>query len=304
MKKIIIALLLAFPVGLMAQKLLNIHSKNYNEKGLVIDNKGKLYTGKGKEVLKKGYLLGDVKEGDISGVWEYYEHGEKIGYHCYKNGGDITYSFSITGKLDWIERFDIKKNITTKIKVGEENEIEALHILEFNKDDSKKNVFEYEKYKGNYYDVTIADYDYSSQTVVDYFQNNKGEQEIVMRDFDKHHELVKINALNNHISQILLLGDVLDTPEDADYKLEKGFSVSFTELKDKENFKLSLLKEKNIIFDVFVNGGKITSIDKKLNGNSLMLIYDMQGGYVPNEHQEAESLIKTVNDEISTFLKK
>ena len=125
-----------------------------------------------------------------------------------------------------------------------------------------------------------------------------------MRDFDKHHELIKIVTNDHHVKEIMFLGSLLDNPEDAEYSLEKGFNASFTELKDKENFKLSLLKEKNIIFDVFVEEGQVVKIDKKLKGNSLMLLYTKEDGYVPVIHDKAEKLIKTTNQEINTFLKK
>lgn len=311
MKKfgVLVVVMSLLSAGFAQEKVLHIHKKNYNKDGLVLDNEGKLYTGKAKEILKtsllknEGYLLGQVNKGSINGFWEYHDDGKIQGYHCYRANGDTTYSFKKNGRLDWVEVYDRKENSKTEIKVDKKGNVEAMHIFKYNEDDSYKNIFEYERFPGNYFDVTMTDYDYTSLTVVDFFQNEKQEEEIIMRDFDKHHELIKLITKDHQVKQILFLGDILEVPEDADYRLEKGFNASFTELKDHQNFKLSLLAGKEGVFDVVVKDGQIDMIDKRLNNESLMLIYSKKEGYVPREHEAITLLLKDIQTEIDTFLK-
>jgi len=285
----ILSLLMSFVI---AQKTLNIKTKNYNDKGLVINKDGKLYSGKAKESLKKGeYLIGKIEKGGFTGVWEYYKKNELKGYHYYEDNGNTTIATDSKKNLDWIEVISDEGKKVTEIKVSD-NQIEKLYIIDYKEDGSHKNTFEYEKFKTNYYDKTITDYDYNSLSVIDFFENNKGEQEIIFRDFDKHHELIKVTSKNHHVKDIFFLTDILETPEDADYSLEKGFNASFTELKNKDNFKLTLLNGKSPIFEIFVSDGQIVKLDKVLNNESLMLIYTKENGYVPDEHKKANTIIE------------
>lgn len=304
MKKIILFLLTLTSLVSFSQKPLKINSTSYNDKGLIIDKNGELYSGEAIEPLKKGGVLkGKVNNGDITGTWKYLVKNELIGYHYYKDNGNSTYAFDAKKNLDWIETIDISTNTITEIKVDKLNKVEKLYIIDYKEDNSHENTFEFEKFTGNYYDITIADYDYNSLVVLDYFKNNKGEQELVLRDFEKHHELIKFFSKDNHISEILFLGDILEKPEDADYKLEKGFNASFTNLEDKDNFKLSLLEGKNSIFEILVTNGKIVSLDKVLNNKSTMLIYSEKEGYAPKDHEKANKLIEKANIEIKSLLK-
>ena len=292
MKKLITFILsIAFTFAL-AQDQLVLKTKNYDAEGKVVDADGKLYTGIAKENLKKeGYLTGKIEKGNFVGAWKFYSKKELKGFHFYEDNGNKTIATDSKKNLDWIESISNDGEKVTEIKVNKD-EIEKLYIIDYKADGTHKNTFEFEKFENNHYDVTIADYDYNSLSVIDFFENNKGEQEIIIRDFDKHHELVKLTSKDHHVKDIFFLGDILETPEDADYSLEKGFNASFTELKDKDNFKLSLLVGKSPIFEIFVSEGQIIKLDKVLNNESVMLIYTKEKGYVPQEHEKANEIIK------------
>ena len=307
MKKITLFILISSSLLGLGQKPLKIKDKNFNKKGLVVDNNGKLYTGEAIEILKisffknEGYLKGKVNNGDISGLWEFYQKKELAGYHYFKNNGNITYAFQKDGTLDWIELLENEWNKLTEIKVGDGKTIEKLYIIDYNKDGSKKNTFEYITNQDDYYDVVVADYDYSTQTVLDYFENNANEQEIVIHDFNKKHELIALNSKNKQITQIFLLGDLLESPEDAHYSLDKGFFASFTDLQDKNNFKLTLLKEKEPIFEIIVVNGMIETFDKVLNKKSVMLLYTHEDGFVPNEQEKIKKEIDKAAIEVKNI---
>ena len=209
MKKIVIALLSLLPIVALAQKTFKITSKSYNSEGLILDKSGKPFSGNGTESLKKeGILTGEVINGNAIGLWKHHKKKTLQGYNYYENKGNTTYAFNSQKELDWIEVIDVNNNSVTEIKVDKKGSIEKLYIIDYNKDNSHENTFEFEKLTGDYYDITIADYDYNSLSVIDYFKNNKGEQELVLRDFDKHHELIKINSQDHHIKDIMLLGDL------------------------------------------------------------------------------------------------
>ena len=292
MKNVLVIVASLTSILVFAQKPLKISSKSYNDKGLIVDKSEKVYSGKAKEKLKGSYLTGNVEKGKFVGTWELYEKKKLSGYHKYENEGNTTIAYDASKKLDWIETIEDDGKKVTEIKVDKNNDIEKLYILDYKKDGNHSNTFEYEKFTNNYYDVTIADYDYNSLTVVDFFKNNKGEEELVLRDFDKHHELIRVNSTNNHVKEIYFLGDILETPEDADYSLEKGFNASFTNLKDKDNFTLSLLTGKVPIFEIIVKNGHVIELNKVKKEGSSMTLYSKEKGYAPTEHQKALDTIK------------
>ena len=296
MKKLNFSILVFLLISLQSfsrDKILQIHGRNYNNQGLVIDKTGKLYTGKAREKLKhEGYLVGDVKNGDISGIWEYYEKNELKGYHYYLSNGDTTFAFDLNGKVQWIEVFGYNKNYNLSLDNGE---IKSLFITYLNKEGKKTNIFEYEEMYAHHFDATIVDYDYASRTVIDYFENKSGEQEIMIRDFKKHKELVKIICDNHKVLNIYLNGEVLEVPEDADYKLTDHFSISFTDVKNENDFDLHLIKNKKTGFEVNIKNGEIIALDKYISKNEKFVLFEKKKGYLSSEKKKLDFLINELS---------
>ena len=296
MKKIFILttiLSIAFTSSFAQEKVLHIHEKSYNDDGKIIDTHGKLYSGKAKEKLKgEGYLIGEVNKGDISGKWGFYEHNKITGYHHYLSNGDTTFSYDLKGKLLWVDVF--QKNKEFSIYLDEKQEIKFLKSNTYDNKDAKTNMFDFQIYEENHFQSTLSDYDYKSDVVIDYFESKAGEQEIIIKKLSNSKELVKIICDKHKVKEVYLVEDILENPEDADYKLDEHFDISFTEVKNHENFSIHLIKDKKIIFDASIVDGEILVVDKYISETERFIIYDKKEGYAPSEHKIANELISVL----------